>query len=427
MAYALATIHRWQRMGRLQAELMRQIDRWIGAPVCFLLTMFDRLRRVFSRGNGAAVGPKNILLIQLAEMGGWVVAQPAIRMLRRRYPQARIHLLTFDRSRELLALMGFAEGGEIVTIPTNSVGAFAGGSLRALRNLRGLKIDAAVNLEAFARFSTVLAYLSGAKTRVGFHPMANTGPYVGDLVTHKLLYNPHIHAGASFLALGEALAEAPGQQPHAKLDLHAADLSIDPLPPDPPEDQAMGQTLRQALGRDPAGYRLVILNTNASDLVPNRRWPMASFAWLAAELLKEPDIALVLTGAADEYAQNQALARSLGSDRVVNLAGRTSLAQLLALLRLGALIITNDSGPGHFAGLTATPALVLFGPETPRIFGPLGSGAETLYLGLACSPCVSAYNQKSSPCRDNRCLKQIDPRVVLSRTRAMLSGRADAR
>lgn len=420
MAYALATTLTIEGIGRLQAELMRKIDRWIGVPICFALTVWERLRSLLVRGGDTKVPPESILLIQLAEMGGWVVAQGAIKRLSRIYPDAHIHFLTFSRSRELLELMGRDTRGEIVTIGTDSLRIFARDSLRALRRLRGLGIQATINLETFARFSTIVAYLCGARSRVGFHPMSQDGPYVGDLVTHKVLYNPHIHAGRSFLTLAEALAEPIDQEPHAKLDLRSADLAIIPLGSDEAEEKHMRATLVDAMGCDPSTKRLVVLNTNASDMVPNRRWPMSSFAFVAHDLLCEPAIAVVLIGTPDEYMQNQKLVQALGSDRLTNLAGRTSLPQLLALLRMSSLLITNDSGPGHFAGLTNTPALVLFGPETPRIFGPLGAEAKTVYLSLACSPCISAYNQKNSPCRDNRCLKEITPRQVLDLAREML-------
>jgi ADP-heptose:LPS heptosyltransferase len=71
--------------------------------------------------------------------------------------------------------------------------------------------------------------------------------------------------------------------------------------------------------------------------------------------------------------------------------------------------------------LTELPVLVLFGPETPKIYGPLGTNVQAIYLNLACSPCVSAYNQKRSPCTDNKCMTGIKPEDVLSQAREMLA------
>jgi len=92
---------------------------------------------------------------------------------------------------------------------------------------------------------------------------------------------------------------------------------------------------------------------------------------------------------------------------VIDLAGRTDLADLLHLFNMAELPVTNDSGPAHFASLTEIPILVFFGPETPELYKPLAENRTVMYSHFACSPCVSAFNQKRSPCDDNRCLKAI--------------------
>ncbi len=87
--------------------------------------------------------------------------------------------------------------------------------------------------------------------------------------------------------------------------------------------------------------------------------------------------------------------------------GKTTFRELLALYSIARLMVTNDSGPAHFASLLNLPTVVLFGPETPRLYGPLGSRHKDIYAHLACSPCVSVHNGKKSPCQENRCLKMI--------------------
>jgi len=96
---------------------------------------------------------------------------------------------------------------------------------------------------------------------------------------------------------------------------------------------------------------------------------------------------------------------------MVNFAGESRLDQLPALYGLAALMITNDSGPGHFASVTAMPVLSLFGPETPELYGPLGPG-RALTAGLACSPCVSAANHRKTACQEPVCMSAIQPRRV---------------
>jgi ADP-heptose:LPS heptosyltransferase len=100
----------------------------------------------------------------------------------------------------------------------------------------------------------------------------------------------------------------------------------------------------------------------------------------------------------------------------VDLTGYTrSIRELLMLFHGADLLITNDGGPGHFASLTPIRTMVFFGPETGRLYGPLGPRAQVLESGLACSPCLSAYNHRETFCDgDNQCLKRIAPDPVLA-------------
>ncbi|MGI9135059.1 MAG: glycosyltransferase family 9 protein, partial [Rhodoferax sp.] len=91
------------------------------------------------------------------------------------------------------------------------------------------------------------------------------------------------------------------------------------------------------------------------------------------------------------------------------------IRELLMLFHAAALLITNDGGPGHFATLTPIQTMVFFGPETGKLYGPLGTRNQVLESGIACSPCLSAYNHRLTFCDgDNQCLKRIAPDPVLA-------------
>ena len=110
------------------------------------------------------------------------------------------------------------------------------------------------------------------------------------------------------------------------------------------------------------------------------------------------------------------MARACESSLCVDLTGYTSsVRELTVLLHLGALLIANDGGISHFASLTPIPAIVLFGPETPILYGSLSRRAVNLHKPLSCSPCLTAYNHRKSPCDgDNVCLKSISTDEVLA-------------
>jgi ADP-heptose:LPS heptosyltransferase len=156
------------------------------------------------------------------------------------------------------------------------------------------------------------------------------------------------------------------------------------------------------------GRPLILLNPNASDLLPLRRWPGERYVELARRLLDElPEAFIGFTGAPDEAQETERLVQRVNSKRCTCLGGKTTLGQLMALYTLSEILVTNDSGPAHFASLTPIHVITLFGPETPALFAARTPRHDAVWLGLGCSPCVNAYNNRQSPCRDNVCMQQV--------------------
>jgi ADP-heptose:LPS heptosyltransferase len=271
--------------------------------------------------------------------------------------------------------------------------------------IRRRRIGACIDMEFFARFSAAIAYLTGAPVRVGFHVFFGEGPYRGDLMTHRLLYNPHLHTSRAFTSLVLALDADPAAFP-----------TFGVVPPESPPlpvfTPAAGEAADVAhiLGAAgmPRGARLVVLNANASDLLPLRKWDAGNYAALAARLLKEfPELWIAFTGSPEEAPRIAEIADSVGSPRSVCVAGRTTLRQLLVLFAMAEVLVTNDSGPAHFAALTSIDVVALFGPETPLLFSAPGPRNHSLWAGITCSPCINAFNNRQTACRDNVCMKTI--------------------
>jgi ADP-heptose:LPS heptosyltransferase len=110
--------------------------------------------------------------------------------------------------------------------------------------------------------------------------------------------------------------------------------------------------------------------------------------------------------------------------RVRSFAGKHRLSAILALYNISTVLVTNDSGPAHFSAITPIRSIVLFGPETPGLYGSLGN-TESITVSLACSPCVTAANQKNSACDDAVCMRLITPERVLHSIRTVLGGEAE--
>jgi len=160
-------------------------------------------------------------------------------------------------------------------------------------------------------------------------------------------------------------------------------------------------------------------------MLPLRKWPTERFVELGLMILARHSKARVaITGAPSERRAAEDVAALIGGDRVASLAGKTTLRELLALYVLADILVTNDSGPGHFASLTPIHGIVMYGPETPALFGAIGGSSEVIHSPLACSPCVNVFNHRFSPCRNNLCMQSISVGEVYARVAAALARRA---
>lgn len=146
-------------------------------------------------------------------------------------------------------------------------------------------------------------------------------------------------------------------------------------------------------------------------------WPPEFFRALTEQLLDQTDTTLVYFGDLSTEALVQEITHNMPS-RVINLAGKTSLKELVALISCCKMLVTNDSGPMHIAAAVGTFPLALFGSTNPFATGPYGIG-EVIYKGVACSPCY----QRRCPI-DFRCMKEISPEEVLSRLLDFLKTRS---
>lgn len=390
----------------LNTRKLQFIDRWIGMAVCWVLST---VRFFFPRGSsrGAFDKPRKILFVKFAEQGSTVLAYQAIARAIAMVGMENVYFLVFEENRFILDVMNVIPKQNVITVAHESILGGAWCAMRALQKLRHLKVDSAVDLEFFSRSSAALTFLSGASRRVGYHTFFGEGPYRGDLMTHRLLYNPYLHTSQSFQLMVDALQRAPDQLPTNDADV--PELTALPLKfvPSVREQEEVCGILRRQIGQD-SPLHLFLLNPNASDLLPLRKWPTDRYVELARRLLSTfPEIVIGMTGAPEEETVVAQVMREVGSPRCFLLAGKTSLRQLLVLYTFADLLITNDSGPAHFAALTEMSVLTLFGPETPALFGSLSARSAFIWKGLPCSPCVNAYNNRQSPCRNNLCMQQI--------------------
>lgn len=382
---------------------MRKVDYYAGVPLCFLATFIVKLSNLFSQTGK----PKRVLLIELSEMGSAIIVDPAMQKLKN-VAGAELFFTIFEKNKPSLKLLNSVEDQNIFTIRESGIVPLAIDTLRFFWWCRQRKIDSVIDLELFSRYTALLTGLSGANNRVGFHAFHNEGLYRGAMLTHKVSYNPHQHIVRSFIALVNALMSDKPETPYSKTLISNDEIKLRQVAVSAEQKNAILSKIKEEYSAyDPAKHQLVLINPNASELLPQRRWMKDRYAELMRRILSSSSSAVVvITGAPAERAEAEILREQVGSERCVNSAGRVKFTELPALYSVSQLMVTNDSGPGHFSSVTPLKTFVLFGPETPALYGSLGNSTP-IYAGLACSPCVSASNHRKTACSDNVCLQAI--------------------
>jgi ADP-heptose:LPS heptosyltransferase len=405
----------------MNANSIRLADVWLGLPACGLLTLFRKLL-----DHRRPKGPvKRILFLKLVEQGATVLAYPALRDAVAKVGRENVFFMVLAENRPILDLLDVIPPANVIVVPTGGLVTTLRGMLAAIAKIRATRVDAVIDYELFSRASAVLAYLSGAVRRIGYHSYTGDGPWRGDLMTHRLVCNPHLHMQTVMSLMVEAVGRDPSDLPALDIDVRTFDTDLKRFEASAAETASVRGIIATASGIANTGP-LVLLNANASDLLPLRKWDGARYVDLASRLLAaDPDLRIAFTGAPSEAAAAKALVRQVGSPRCFSLAGATTMRQLIVLYTLADLLVTNDSGPAHFASLTGIDVITLFGPETPAVFGVRGPLSHIIHAGLPCSPCVNAANNRLSACRNNLCMQAITVEIVEARARRVLGQRRE--
>jgi len=415
----------------ISVNTMRAIDHWVGVPLCAiaspLVALMDGVKNIFNRGPEV---PKKLLFIELSEMGSAILVDPAMRNAQAR--GAELFFLIFKSNRASLTLLNTVKPENIFTIDSSSLGGLIKDTLRFLLIARRHRIDTVIDLELFSRFTALLTGLCGARRRVGYHIFHGEGLWRGFMLTRKVHYNPHIHITKNFLSLIHAAFAKEIEVPFSKIQIPDSEVRLEQAVIDPVMLEKVRERIEKLAKEAGISYvygknRLILINPNASDLLPQRRWAQQRFSELIQGVHQQyPSDLILITGSPAEFAYVEKVRVVANIQNALNFAGQVSFAELPPLYTLSDVMVTNDSGPGHFSAVTPLRTVVLFGPETPALYGSIGNSIA-ITANLACSPCVSAANHRKTPCQDNVCMQAITVAQVLDKVDIQLQGADQAK
>ena len=365
-----------------------------------------------------------ILPIKPSALGDVVHTLPVLVKLRARYPRAQIDWLITPENAEVVR---YHPALSNVVLFARRDFSKRGRRWRAfvsffdlLKQIRSAKYELIIDMHGQVR-SAFFALISGARVRIGFDRPVKRGLTVS--AEHALKNIPnHGWRGAregSWIAYTHRI-------PIPTLDVHAIDrylwvaplLGLDDNPPDltihlSPQATNKVNRLLEEHGV-PASKPLVVLVPGT--IWETKHWTIEGFAGVARQFLQD-GFAVALAGTTrDQQRCRQIAAAAPGTS---DLSGKTTAADLAALIRRAEVAVTNDSGSMHVAASLDKPMVSVFGPTNPVHIGPYERPESVVRVDLPCSPCN--YRRLSQCPFDHACMKQVTSAMVVERVRKILS------
>lgn len=334
----------------------------------------------------------SVVVLRLSSVGDIVLAEPVVAALREAYPSARIGFVVKKRFRDLVASHPSIQ--HVHELDTSS----RDGTAALIRELRESGYSAVVDLHRNMRTSRIVRS-SRIPVRCSYRKRE-----VGDAIVVRLLKRPFRARKLLVRRYLDALAPLGMDAPTRTPRLYVADADA----------EAGAQHIeRLDVGTEP--FAAVV----PGSVWATKRWPSGNYAGLAARLVSELGLKVVLLGSSGERGLCAAVAREAG-DGVLSAAGETTLGETAAVIARARLFVGNDSGPTHMAMALGVPSVALFGPTDPGQFDFRGN--SLIYADLDCSAC-SFYGSERCHLGHWDCMMSIAPGDVVTAASRLLEQR----
>ncbi|ACV24324.1 glycosyltransferase family 9 protein [Methanocaldococcus fervens] len=375
----------------MDIDKIRIIDYYIGIPIIQFLRLFKIKKKELKNK------PKKILLIKFFGIGNLVMSSPVFYHIKNKYPNAEIHYLTLKNNEDVLkCYKKYVDKIKYIDIKDNIILA----TLKLINDLRKENYDVIIDLDQFSRYSAIISFLINKNFSIGFK---TRGAYRHYLYDHIIEYMGNKHIVEEFLDLLEPLGIKPNKN-----------IKLIPLETDNTSKKKVDEFLTKHGFID---KKIIGIHTGTSENAPQRKWPY--FKELIEKILLETDCYIVLTAGPKEYSECDNLINSLNVDekykeRIIVSKG-ISLKELPELIKRFVLYISNDTGPLHIAAAQGVFVIGLYGPNTPKLYGPYTKNCYVFYKNLPCSPCITNFNNKKTTCKNPICMKKISVDEVFNK------------
>jgi heptosyltransferase-1 len=331
--------------------------------------------------------PKKILIVKPSSLGDVVHSLPLLNAVRTCFPKAEIHWVIAR------GLEGLLDGNPMVDrliVINKDVWKKISRAADTVREVKGLfreirkeRYDLVIDLQGLLR-SGLITMASGAPVRIGFAEAREGSRF---FYTSRVKGGRDLHAVDRYLKIAAAVG-------------CEADRAVFPFPPLNDRDSWV-----RAFKRDLDEYIVIVPGARWETKV----WPAEKFGKVASMF---PLRSVIVGSSSDTGIAEKVVASSRG--RAVSVAGKTTLTELIEIMKGARLAISNDSGPMHIAAAFGVPVVAIFGPTSPERTGPYGSSHAIIRSGAACAPC---FRKK---CTGMKCMKDVTPEEVVKRVKELL-------
>lgn len=329
-----------------------------------------------------------ILIVLMGSLGDVIRGLSVVTSLRRALPACHITWLVEPKSRGIPPLH---KGIDEVLVFDRKHPVM--GALATIRALRERRFDVVLDLQRHLK-SGIFSLLSGSQRRIGFHRRnAKEGNHFFSTETIEY-YSDELPKLEHYLKFVEHLGFGASVTTDSGLEGRST------------------EGLKEKFSLSGSHFVGVVMGTSWE----SKDWLLPGYVGLGEGLLRQKGVSLLLLGDKSQGEAAEKVRSALDGDRVYALAGRTTLEELVSLIKICSVCVGPDSGPGHIAAAVKTPYVGLFGPTAPRRVAPYGFEHLAIVAPVGCSPCL----RKECPGLDRLCMRLISPEMVLQRVLPLL-------
>jgi heptosyltransferase III len=355
------------------------IDRYFGIFILLMLYPFKKTPQARQENE-----IKSILLIKFSLIGDTILLHPSIKAIKKHYPKSNITFLCSSINEEIVK--NWAEVDSLQKISFKSLPETISALFCVVKELRKNNYDVVIDFEQWFRLTAIISFCIKAFRTIGFKA---AGQYRHYLYTDTVKHEKKKHELLCFFDLIKVIGVAAED---TSIKLHVVEKA-----------RENGFKLLKSDGLT-EGTQFAIIHPGAGKHGDRRAWEAGNYVQIADYIADKYKLKVILTGSKEDHKWAQDIADST-EQKSINIAGKTSLSEFIAIVENASLVICGNTGAMHIAASFDRPLVALHGPTDVVKWGPWSKNNVIVKANMDCQPCSSLGFEYG--CRNNTCMTSI--------------------